>query len=262
MSRTLNLIDILLTTARHLYSMGRFTEALAPLAKLCGFRNLPGHVVEELQSLRAEIALAQENYKDARRHLAAAIALKPLKAEYCHLMAIAIDEDATADRARAEMYYARAVELESGEPAYWVDFGAYLFSVGKIREALKAIRKAYTLGIGNPEIVGQVAEILREEEQLDEATAKVRAALFHNHGAARFRQLWQEHQFALLYAKQRKKPASDCNGKPVLLPFVPAPRQGKYVNLGEKTIRIDQPAPTGQPKKKGPLPYRQPPKKG
>jgi tetratricopeptide (TPR) repeat protein len=264
MSRTLNLIDILLTTGRQLFLMGRFTEALEPLTKLCGFAKLPDHVNEELQSLTAEIALQQKRYKDARRHLAAAIALRPLKAEYCHLMAIAIEEDIQADRDRALMYYARAVELEADEPTYWVDFGSYLFTVGKTREALKAVRKAYTLGITDPEIVGQVAEVLRRENHSEEATAKVRAALFHNHGAAHFHRLWQQHQFALIHAIQMKKSAgAGRNEKPVFLPFVAAaPRQGKYVQLGAKMFRIDQAEPAREPKKKEPLPYRRPPKKG
>ena len=38
MSRTLNLIDILLTTGRHLFLVGRFTEALVPLTKLVPIR--------------------------------------------------------------------------------------------------------------------------------------------------------------------------------------------------------------------------------
>ncbi len=263
MSRTLNLIDILLTTGRQLFLMGRFTEALEPLTKLCGFGKLPDHVNEELQSLRAEIALQQERYKDARRHLAAAIALRPLKAEYWHLMAVAIEEDAQADRERARMYYGRAVELEADEPTYWVDFGSYLFTLGKTKEALKALRKAYTLGITDPEIVGQVAQVLRREDHSEEATAKVRAALFHNHGAAPFHLLWQQHQFALIHAKQMKKSAAARrNERPVFLPFVAAPQQGKYVQLGAKTIRIDQAEPAREPRKKEPLPCRRPPKKG
>jgi tetratricopeptide (TPR) repeat protein len=263
MSRTLNLIDILLTTGRHLFLMGRFTEALEPLTKLRGFRNLPEHVSEELQSLCAEIALQQKRYKDARRHLTAAIALRPNKAEYCYLMAVAIDEDDQADRKRAEIYYSRAVELDAAEPTYWADFAAFLFAIGKTKEALKAIRKAYTLGITDAEIVGQVAEVLRREGYHEEATTKVRAALFHNHGSARFRRLWQQHQFALIHSSQQKQhaPVGD-SGKAVILPFVPAPQHGKYLELGGKTLRFDQPEPVREPKKREPLPYRRPPKKG
>lgn len=261
MSRTLNLLDIMLTTGRHLFLMGRFTEALTPLTKLREFRSLPDHVNEEVQSLLGEIYLQQKKYKDARRHLTAAIALRPLKAEYCYLMAVAIDEDETADRARAEMYYTRAIELEPSDTTYLTDFAAYLFTIGKDKQALKHLRKAYTLGIAEAEVVGRVADILCREERHDEATAKVRAALFHNHGTPPFRALWQKHQFALIHHRQqhahRTEPAA-C----VILPFVPTASHGRFVELGAKTFRIDQAEPLGEPTKNEPVPFRRPPQKG
>ena len=260
MGKPLNLVEILLTTGRHLFLMGRFTEALDPLTKLAGFRKLPEPVMEELQALLAEIALQQKNYKVARRHLTAAIALRPLKAEYCYLMAVAIEEDADADRKRAEMYYARAVELDGDDPTYCVDFGSYLFTVGKAKDALKLLRKGYALGDTDAEIVGRVAEVLRREGYSAEATTKVRAALFHNHGSASFRQLWQQHQFALIRASQQK-PRVRVE-KPVILPFVAAPVQGKYVELGGRTIRIDQAETLPESKRREPLPFRRPPMKG
>jgi tetratricopeptide (TPR) repeat protein len=259
MSRTLNLIDILLTTGRHLFMMGRFTEALEPLTRLSGFRSLPEHANEELQSLLAEIYLQQKKYRDARRHLTAAICLRPHKAEYCYLMAVAIEEDEQADGQRADLYYSRAVELEPNEPTYLADYAAYLFKTGKDKVALRQLRKAYTIGITNVEIVGQVAELLRREGHADEATAKVRAALFHSHGSADFRQLWQRHQFALIHMSQQRPRRA---GQPTILPFTPAPPSGRYVELGEKTIRIDQAEPLREPKKPAPVPFRRPPQKG
>src|SRR4029078_3984207 len=118
-------------------------EALVPLTKLSGFRNLPEHVLQELFSLRADIHLQQGDYKEARRQLAAAISLRPLDGRNHYLMGIAIEEDETADLKRAEMYFERAVELESDAAAYWVDFGSYLFKIAKTKDALRAIRKAY-----------------------------------------------------------------------------------------------------------------------
>jgi tetratricopeptide (TPR) repeat protein len=262
MSRTLNLIDILLTTARHLFKVGRLTEALESLTKLSGFRQVPESVTEEIQALLGEIYFQQEKYKQARRHLTAAIALRPLKAEYFYRMAVAIDEDEFADRKRAAMYYARATELEPSEPIYWADFGSYLFTIGKSKEALKATRRAFTVGITNAEIVGQVADVLRREGLHGEATSKLRSALFHNHGAQAFRQLWHRHQYQMIYAEQQRKRrlASGVPDHPVLLPFVPAPSQGKYLTLGEKTIRIDQAEALAGPKEPKPVPYRRPPK--
>jgi tetratricopeptide (TPR) repeat protein len=265
MSKTLNLIDILLTTGRHLFLMGRFTEALQPLTKLSGFRKLPDPADEELQSLLAEIYLQQKKYRDARRHLAVAMAMRPLNAEYCYLMAVAFDEDEEADRKRAEAFYARAVELEADQPTYWLDFGSFLFKIGKRKAALKAIRRAYTLGITDVEIVGEVAEVLRREAYADEATTKVRAALFHSHGCARFRQLWQQHQFALIHLRQQKSKPNEAerqSDRSVILPFVTGAHHGRFLELGAKTFRIDQAEPLDEPKKKEAIPFRRPPKKG
>ena len=261
MSRTLNLVDILLTTGRNLAAMGRFTEALEPLTRLAGFRNLPDHAFEELQSLLGDIYLQQGSYSQARRHLAAAMALKTLKAEHHYLMAIAIEEDESADRKRAEMYFARALKIEPNEPAYWVDFGSYLFKIGKSNQALTALRKAFALAMSDTDIVGEVAAILRREGHFDEATTRLRAALFHNHGAQAFRLLWQHHQFHLIRADQEKKRTqANGNDKPVILPFVAGPRLGKYLELGKKTIRIDQAETLPEPKEQKPQPYRRPPK--
>jgi tetratricopeptide (TPR) repeat protein len=261
MSRTLNLIDILLTTGRHLVMMGRFTEALEPLTKLSAFRSLPDHALEELQSLLADVHLQQHRYVEARRHLAAALTLKPLKAEYHYLMGIAIEEDERADWKRAEMYFARAVQIEADNPAYWIDFGSYLFKMGKAKQALAAIRKAFALATTDADIVGEVAAILRREGYFDEATTKLRSALFHNHGVQRFRLLWQQHQFHLIRADQEKKQSKrNATDRPVILPFVATPRHGKYLELGAKTIRIDQAEPLAAPKEKTPQPYRRPPK--
>jgi tetratricopeptide (TPR) repeat protein len=261
MSRTLNLIDILLTTGRHLVMMGRFTEALEPLTKLSGFRSLPDHALEELQSLLADIHLQQRRFPQARRHLAAAIALKPLKAEHHYLMGIAIEEDERADRKRAEMYFARAIQIEADNPTYRIEFGSYLFKIGKAKQALAQIRKAFALAVTDADIVGEAAAILRREGHFDEAATKLRSALFHNHGAQRFRLLWQLHQFQAIRADQQQKRAGeDTTNGPIILPFVAAPRLGKYLELGAKLIRIDQAEPLAEPKEKTPQPYRRPPK--
>ena len=261
MSRTLNLVDILLTTGRHLVMMGRFTEALEPLIKLSGFRSLPDHALEELQSLLADIHLQQRRFPQARRHLAAAIALKPLKAEYHYLMGIAIEEDERADRKRAEMYFERAIQIEADNPDYRIEFGSYLFKIGKEKQALAQIRKAFALAMTDADIVGEAAAILRREGHFDEAATKLRAALFHNHGSQQFRRLWQLHQFHTIRANQQKKrTGADATDAPVILPFVADRRLGKYLDLGAKTIRIDKAEPLNTPKEKTPQPYRRPPK--
>ena len=261
MSRTLNLVDILLTSGRNLVLMGRFTEALAPLTKLAGFRNLPEHVLCELYSLRADIHLQQQDYTEARRQLTAAMSLRPLDGRNYYLMGIAIEEDESAELQRAEMYFEKAVELEPESAAYWVDFGSYLFKVGKTKYALKAIRRAFAIDESDADIVGEVANILRREGHYQEATTKLRAALFANHGSQAFKQLWQQHQFALIHAQQQEKKAKELGyDRPVILPFTSRESSGKYREIGGKTIRFDQAEPLKEPTNKIPTPYKRPPK--
>lgn len=264
MSMTLNLVDILFTTGQNLFTMGRSHEALQPLTKLAGFRNLPDHVNKSLQALLAEIYLEKGEYKNARRHLTAAIAANPLEANYQFMMAIALTEDEDADLARAEAYFARAVEFDPDTAAYWVDFGSYLFKIGKTKDALRAIRKAYAIDVKDIAIVGEVAEVLRREGHCAEATTKLRAALFANSGDQRFRQLWQQHQFALIFIEQdrTRRGLNAKPGKPVILPFKLEPTQAMYQAIGGKTIRIDQAEELREPTNKRPLPFRRPPKKG
>jgi tetratricopeptide (TPR) repeat protein len=231
------------------------------LTKLASFRNLPEHVLHELYALRADIHLQQQDYKEARRQLTAAIALRPLEARNHYLMGVAIEEDDTTELKRAEQYFESAALIEPDNAAYWVDYGSYLFKIGKEKDGLKAIRKAFSLNTSDVEIVGEVAQILRREGYADEATTKLRAALFENHGAQPFRLLWQQHQFALIHAQQQEKRTKALGyDRPVILPFTPAPTSGKYLEMGGKTIRFDAAEPLKEPSKKQPAPYRRPPK--
>lgn len=262
MSRTLNLIDLLLNSGRHLCDIGRTEEALEVLTRLGDFRQLPGHVIEETQALLADIYLQRENYVKARRHLTTALTFRPLKAEYHHMMAIAIEEDDKADLRRAEMYYEQAVASAPDNADYRIDFGAYLFRIGKSKAGLQAIRKGYALGKHDPDVVRRVGDVLREEEHMEEATTKLRAALFHNHGDERFRRVWQEHQFHLIRQAQREERETAAGGKPgpEILPFAPAAQTGNYVELGEMTIRFDRAESLSEPKTSIRLPFRKPPK--
>jgi predicted Zn-dependent protease len=175
-------------------------------------------------------------------------------------MGIAIEEDESADLKRAEMYFAGAVKLEHDNPAYWVDYGSYLFKIGKSRAALRALRKAYAIDNTNSDIVGQVAETLRREGQDEEATKLLQASLFASHGADSIRRLWRSHQFALLHARQQQPDADLADLREVILPFRSAPTQGKYVDLGGRTIRIDPPETLKEPAARKPVPYKRPPK--
>ena len=223
MSRTLNLIDILLTSGRNLFSLGRYRDALIPLNKLAGFRDLDADALCELNSLRGRIFLELEQYRQARRCFAAAIAARPGSGEHHFHMAQAIEDDVDADLERAEGHYTLAVALVPERADFWCEFGSYLFAIGKAAKGLNAIRKAFERGIADSDIVGRVVEMLREEGYAAEATSKLRSALFHNRGAAAFRELWQQHQFELarMDAEKRRRAANGWPAEPVILDFPP-----------------------------------------
>src|SRR5437870_4755683 len=97
MSTTLNLVDRLLTTARTLQALGRTQDALRTLGRLAGLRELPAEIAEETQARLAEIHLEQGKFKQARRHLTAALALNSDRAHYHYLLATAHDMDDEGD---------------------------------------------------------------------------------------------------------------------------------------------------------------------
>ncbi len=263
MGMTLNLIDILLTTGRRFFEIGRYSDAITSLNKLANFRKLPEPILLEMQSLLADAHFEQGDYKEARRHLTAAIAIKPTHAEYHYLMAVAIEKDETADRERAEMYYQRAIKLDAAEAVYWLDYAGYLFSMEKRPQALKAARKALALAPRDAEILGPAADMLRENGYADDAAKALRDALFLSGGSSEFRSLWNLHQFKMIRLDQQpKQPARQQPERPVILPFTPRATQGTYKAIGGKTIRIDQAEGLPEPKEKKPTVFRRPPTKG
>src|SRR5262245_10971835 len=97
MSRTLNLADRLLAMGRLFQDMGRNHDAYRVLSRLTGLRDLPARTAEEAQLCLAQIYLDRQKYKQARRHLAAAISLRPDNARSHYLMATALDFDDEGD---------------------------------------------------------------------------------------------------------------------------------------------------------------------
>src|SRR5437763_711318 len=91
MSRTLPLIDRLLSQGRNLHKLQCDHEALAVLGRLTAFRELPADIAEEAQVCLAEIHLRRKRHKSACRHLTAALLYRPDSARYHHLLAAALD---------------------------------------------------------------------------------------------------------------------------------------------------------------------------
>lgn len=250
MSGTLHLVDCLLTSARNLQRLGRPREAEKVLHRLVRLPLTPEHAAA-VHSLLAEVRVNDEDFRQARRHLTAALTARPERADYHFRMALAIEADPDARPERARGHYLRALQLEPKNAGYWLDFAFYLLTLEDQKRGLRALRRAYALGSNDPEIVGRVAEGLRQEGLAGEARSKLIAALFNHPRDRRFRTLWQEHQFEMLYQQQereRRERTAAVISMPVLLPFTATEGDGRFTVLGGKTLRLDPARPLGRPK--------------
>lgn len=248
MSRTLNLVDHLLDRARNLRRHGQNEAAARTFGRLTRLQDLPADAAEEAHVGLAEIRLEQEEHKQARRHLAAAIAHEPGCAHYHYLMAIAVEDDPHGDIKRAGLHYRRCLALDPDESSYQCDYGLFALRHGNPRAGLAALRRAAALAADEPEMLGRVAAGLREAERADEAKDLLRAALFRNPHDRRFRDLWERHQFDMVRAAQESPPqrGNEARAEPVLLPF-PRPKR-RPMHIGEKRIRRDGPERINGPK--------------
>ena len=180
MSTTLNLADRILDTACNLHHLGRSHDAAQLLNRLASWRDLPRDCAEEAHVRLAEIHLEFEQPKQARRHLAIALALEPECAHYHYLMAVALEDDPKCDPRRADGPYRRCLALDPEHAEYQCDYGVYAVQQGRARAGLAALRRAAALAPDDPDMLGRVAAGMRQADRADEAKELLRAALFRN----------------------------------------------------------------------------------
>jgi Tfp pilus assembly protein PilF len=220
----LNLVDHLLALGRRYQELGRLRDATEVLTRLTGFRELPGEAAEEAQVRLAELYLKRRRYAKARRHLTAALRHRPDEARYHYLMATAALAEDRGDLHRAADHFRRSLELDETQPRCRVEYGILAVRLGRSDEGVAHLRQAVEQAPADAEVVGKAAKGLRVAGRSDEARDVLRAALFRNPKAPRFRKLWHEYQFQQLRRRQearRQGRGEDEEEAPVLLKFVP-----------------------------------------
>jgi tetratricopeptide (TPR) repeat protein len=252
MSRTLNLVDRLLTIARHLQKLGREQDALELLHRLAGFCELPDQTAEEIQLRLGEIFLKRRKYSRARRHLAAALLFDPDNPRYHSLLADALNSGDKRDPDRAAEHYRRSLELDPRQPHCLGNYGVAAIRLGESETGLACLRRAVELFPDDLDALSRLVEGLRLEGQLDEARTVLRAALFRNPRCLRVRKMWTDFLFQQLHAQQEEARKSAAARRaqeegPTLLPFVPPVPGTSPLRLGRKRIRRDPPAPIRPP---------------
>jgi tetratricopeptide (TPR) repeat protein len=246
MNATLNFIDRLVTQGRKLQQLGMTNEAASLWSRLAALQSLPPAVADEVQATLAEIHLNGGKYPRARRHLAVVLTQHPEDAQTHYLFACAHAEDDRGDRQLALSHFRRAMNLAPGEPAYLAAFGLLAIEQGERDNGLTALRSALELAPDDPEIVAQVADGLRQQN-VEEARAVARAALFRNPRDGRFRKVWNDLQFSCLRAEQvSRRRTQPLDEEPILLPFI-RPRSKTKSHRAGRAVRRDRPSRPSRP---------------
>jgi tetratricopeptide (TPR) repeat protein len=254
---------MMLNFVQHLFDKGRTLQrlGLAPQAtriyqRLTSCRELPPDIAEETHRHLAEVHLDQGRYRLARRALGAALAHQPDEPHYHYLLGVAVLEDHEAQPQRALAHFRAAVKLDPDNAQYQVEFGLLALALEMSRLALTALRRAAELSADDPDLLGRVADGLRDAGKPEEARALLRTALFGHPRDQRFRTLWNCYQFQTLHATQQDERSrwATCDA-PVILPFV---RPSRGMRFGSRRIRTDGPSTTPGPKL---IPVRLSPKK-
>ncbi len=230
MMPTINLVDRVLAMGRRYQEVGRHRDAVTVLSRLARFRHLPAEAAEETQSRLAEIHLKRRRFKQARRHLTAALRHQPDHARYHYLLATALCAEEGADLERAGEHYRRALELDPGHVKCQADYGHLLLRLGQTEEGLTCLRDAAERAPEDIEVLGKLVKGLRLTGRSEEARSVLQKALFRNARSPRFRKLWNEFRFQ--HARRRcdaerlKQAENEVEGEaPVLLPFVRVVRE-------------------------------------
>lgn len=257
-NKTLPIRDHLLRLGRNLFDLGQTQRAARIFERLSSLPELPADLAAQTQYLLAEVHARTQQFRKARRHLAAALAYGPDEVEYHYMMATLIDADDDCEPRRALEHYRTALDLDPEYSQCLADYGACALKAGETREGLKALRRAGELAPDDPEVIETVVEGLRQAGKSDEAKQLLRAALFRNPRASRFRELWNRHQFELLKSQQREiREVNEAPRQgPVILPFV---RPERTRRVGRKHVRRD--GPSGTPEPHLPMPTRETSKK-
>jgi tetratricopeptide (TPR) repeat protein len=242
MSKTLPLLDHLLSQARRLQTLGLHHRAKVVLNRLAAFRELPKEVAEETQHRLSQLHTEIEDYPQSRRHLAAALAHRPGCGEYHFDLAHAIEADSSCPAEKALDHYRNAVRLEPDNVQYLCDFGLLAIRLGQTESGLKLLRQAQEKAPDDREVIDKLATGLADAGQADEALEVLRAAMFRNSSDRRFRDLYRKHQFRVVSDEQTRLRSIPCPGEePAILRFRKPAAKPRRMEADGRILRLDSP---------------------
>jgi tetratricopeptide (TPR) repeat protein len=218
MGRMLNMLEAVITRARHLQDLGQTQSALSLLRRHASQPELPKSAAAEAHHLMGKLCLNLQQHRQARKHLTAAIRLRPNDAAANHLMAHAIDQDPEMDAQSAARYYRRAVELNPNDSKLLADTGLFHVEMGRLEKGLALLRQAVELAPDDLDVLQSLLAALGELDRFDEAWNELNKARFRHFRDPHFLKLVSDLEFAESRHRQRdSKPVS----KPASAAVVP-----------------------------------------
>jgi len=220
MGRMLNLLESVITRARHLQDLGRTNDALLLLCRHASQPNLPALVAAETHHLIGELCLNLQHHRKARKHLSTAIRLLPTDAAAHHLMAQAIDRDPEVDAQMASRHYRRALDLNPNDPKLLSDAGLFQVEMGRSEKGLTLLRHAVEIAPDDFEVLQSLLTALAELNRFDEARSELNKARFRLGRNLRFLQLDSDLEFEESRRRQREAKTKPLPAKTAVLPFL------------------------------------------
>ncbi len=202
MSRTLTLTGDGLAVAAELFQTGRMTEAGGVLAALVGGTDSPIDRVKVLRAA-AQVAVAQERYRRARRLLREAVRLAPTDAGLLHDLGMACEDDPRGCDLRAARYYRKATKLNSDDPNFRASLGRAMVRINETTSGVKQLLRAADAAPADADVLAVVAEGLTEAGRAGEAFRVLSQARFLAPACGRIQKLWQRARFDLVAEDQR-----------------------------------------------------------
>ena len=250
MNQSINLQDQLLSQGRRLLFLGRRADARRRLDKLLAFPEVPENQRVEAHQLLADIHLDVQCYRKARRHLLAALGLRPDCATTHYRLAVVLDLDPDMDPKRSAKHFRKALELKPDEARYWSGYGQICLRLGREKASLGAFVAAADLAPMDVEVIDEIADGLCFLGREEDARSVLMAARFRLGHHAELEQLWNRFRFLELHRKQqatkRRKALED--GEAIILAFVPSTEPSEPKDEGEpggilRNDRFSRPTP-------------------
>jgi Flp pilus assembly protein TadD len=220
----LSLLDGGLAAAAHHHLTGRTAHAAATLGLLRGGTDTPAEGVRVLRAA-AGVAFAQEKYRRARKLLREAVALAPTDAGLWFEMGRAYEDDPHGCDRKAARRYKKAAQLNANEPKYKAALGRAMVRINEVGSGVRVLCRAADAAPTDADVLGVVAEGLREAGRAELAFKLLSKARFMAPTDRGIGHLWERAKFDMLAERQKGGRRTPPAAIPMLRVYQDTPAQ-------------------------------------